>query len=150
MDEETEVDDESGQTESARAEELAALLEEEFSGSARLVRVRAGDDPQGAGTLAVLVTVDPAETFSTPPRAAEDASADAATADMPEDVTARCEVTIARAHVERAEEDLIVVTRRLPGSPEQQAKAQTRLSEAREQLLLKEAEAAALGVRDRR
>ncbi len=141
------MDDESGQAESTRAEELAAVLEEEFSGSARLVRIRATDDSQTAGTLAVLVTVDPTETlFSVPWSEATGANgAEHVPTDMPEGVIARCEVTIARAHLERAEEDLVVVTRRLPGSPEQQAQAHAQLEDAREHLLLKEAVVAALG-----
>lgn len=140
------VDDESGRVTSARAEELAAVLEAEFSGSARLVRVRPADDPRGVPTLAVLVTVDPDQSLPVG-KSGDDVPApeDTASEGMPNDVAARCEVTIARAHVERAEEDLLVVTRRLPGSPEQQAQAHQRLAEARERLLLKEATAATLG-----
>ena len=60
-------------------------------------------------------------------------------------MTARIEVGIARVMVDRAEADLVVVTRRLPGPAAQQAEAQTRLTAAREDLLLKEAELSAQG-----
>ena len=127
-------------------EEIATLLDDEFSSPARLVRVRRSDHPDNPTTLGILVTIDPDEACAGPsPQPLLGVGEDEMPEVMPADMEARCQVSIARALVERAEEDLVVVTRRLPGPPEQQAQAQDRLAEARQELLVREAEVIAQG-----
>jgi hypothetical protein len=134
------------------ADKIAALLDG-ASGAPQLVRAYR---PDGSAQVAILTTVDStgAPTTTLPPlpevHIIEDHDPEELPDDVPDDVAARCEVTIATAHVERAEEDLLVVTRRLPGPPEQQAKARTRLAAAREDLLVKQAALIAEGWEQRR
>jgi hypothetical protein len=134
------------------ADKIAALLDG-ASGAPQLVRVCR---PDGSAQVAILTTVDStgAPTAGLPPlpevHIIEDHDPEELPDDVPDDVAARCEVTIATAYVGRAEEDLLVVTRRLPGPLEQQAKARTRLVAAREDLLVKQAALIAAGWEQRR
>ena len=148
----------------AIAADIIAIVREEFPGTtAQMIRPAEEHDPGGHGAPAVLVTIPPdAGRFDPHDRDADFLDQDILGLDrglpgtapgcpdeMPADMAARIEVGIARVMVDRAEEDLVVVTRTLPGPAAQQAEAQARLTAAREDLLLKEAELSAQGF-DRR
>ena len=141
-----------------RAAEIATCVEVTFPGtSAATVRLPNGDDTSSPREPAVLVRL-PGATVSVGPGLHEDHEPGTGGFDheelalpsqgregMPEGVAARCALAIARAQVLRAEEDLVVVTVRLPGPPEQQAEARARLAAAEREALVKEAEVIAGG-----
>ena len=146
-------------------EEIEAWLEDHFAGTPQRVRVRELIHPDGTGTLTLTLRIDPAQMLIqlAPPPAqtmvtdmvlgegpeghaeCPDAPEDLpqpseACGEMTDDMAARIKLTLARAQLERALVALEVVTLRLPGPPEQQAEARSRVKAAREDVLVKEAE----------